>query len=83
MMKWRKETKCYMWAHYYSEDERYMAYDEDVYCTSNRKEYNPKTKKFEPKRTYKHIWFLKDLKTEEIVFSGKTLKSCKEYAENN
>lgn len=49
MMKWRKETQCYMWAHYYSEDGRWMAYDEDVSCTSNRKEYNPKTKKFEPK----------------------------------
>lgn len=82
-MKWRKETQGYMWAHYYSEDGRWMAYDEDVYCTSNRKEYNPKTKKFEPKITCKHIWFLKDLKTDEIVFSGKTLKSCKEYAENN
>lgn len=78
----KRNTRLYV-AHYYSEDERWMAYDEDVYCTSNRKEYNPKTKKFEPKEVCKHIWFLKDLKTDEIIFSGKTLKSCKEYAENN
>lgn len=85
MMKWKKETQAYMWARYYSEDGRWMVYYKDMCYTSksNRKEYNPKTKKFEPKIIFKHIWFLKDLKTDEIVFSGKTLKSCKEYAENN
>lgn len=82
-MKWRKETTCYMWAKYYSEDGRYVAYDEDVYVKSSKKEYNPNTRKFEYKTVAKHIWNLKDLNTNEIVFTGKTLKSCKEYAENN
>lgn len=82
-MKWKKETVGYMWAKYYSEDGNYVAYDEDVYTESNRKEYNPITRKFENKTVCKHTWFLKDLKTNEIVFTGKTLKSCKEYAENN
>ena len=27
-MKWRKETKVYMWANYYSEDGQWKAYDQ-------------------------------------------------------
>lgn len=81
-MKWRKETEAYMWARYYSENGKYVAYDRDVAVTTNRKEYNPKTHKFEPKIGYRHTWFLENLETGEIVFTGKTLKACKEYAEN-
>ena len=81
-MKWRKETQDYMWAHYYSEDGNYMAYDEDVTIETNRKEYNPETKRFERKKGYRHTWFLKDLHTGKIVLEAKTLKACKEYAEN-
>ena len=82
-MKWRKETRAYMWANYYSENGRYKAWDEDVYVKSSRKEYNPKTRKFENKTILKHTWFLKDLEKGEIVFVGKTIKSCKEYAETH
>ena len=82
-MKWRKETRGYMWAKYYSENGRYKAWDDDVYVKSNLKVYNPKTRKFENKTIAKHTWFLKDLETGKVVFVGKTLKSCKEYAETH
>ena len=82
-MKWRKETTCYMWANYFSEDGRYKAYDKDVYVESSKNYYNPKTRKMEPKMVAKHTWFLEDLNTGEIVFEGKTLKACKEYAETH
>lgn len=81
-MKWRKESRAYMWANYYSEDGNWKAWDEDVYKISNRKEYNPTTRKFEQKKVAVHTWFLQNLQTGEIVFKAKTLKSCKEYAEN-
>ena len=56
-MKWRKETQGYMWAHYYSEDGNYMAYDEDVLVETNRKEYNPETKRFERKKVIDILGF--------------------------
>lgn len=82
-MKWRKETQAYMWAKYFSEDGRFEAWDEDVAVKSSRKEYNPETRKFENKTVYRHTWFLKDLETDKIVLTAKTLKECKEYAETH
>ena len=87
-MKWIKETQAYMWAHYYSEDGRWKAWDEDVAVKSNRTEYqyNSKTKKVErvAKTVIKHTWFLQNLETGEIVdIEFKRLKDAKEYAETH
>lgn len=84
-MKWKKETQVYMWARYYSEDGNWEAWDEDkvIKAGSNKKFYNPKTKKMENMDAYKHVWNLKNLKTGETVNQEfKTLKAAKEYAEN-
>lgn len=66
-MKWTKETQAYMWAHYYSEDGNWKAWDEDI--TTKR-------------GTLKHVWLLQNLVTGEIVDAEfKTLKAAKQYAE--
>lgn len=86
MMKWRRETQSYMWAHYYSEDGKWKAWDEDkvVKGGSKKREYNPKTKKFEHANSYKHVWYLKNLETGEVINQEfKTLKAAKEYASMN
>jgi len=46
-MKWRKETKVYMWANYYSEDGNWKAWDEEkvIVGGGRKKVYNPETKK--------------------------------------
>ena len=83
-MKWTKETRVYMWANYYSEDGRWKAWDEEVQKPSNRKWYNPETRKFEPKTTYDHYWLLENLETgEKLEQHFKTLKSAKTYAEEH
>lgn len=83
-MKWRKETQVYMWAHYYSEDGNWKAWDVDKVIPggSNRKYYDPKTKTMKREDAIKHIWKLENLKTGEIVnLEFKTLKAAKQYAE--
>lgn len=83
-MKWSKKTEVYMWAKYYSENGRWVAWDESHLVDSNRRQYNPKTRKFEPVQVYHHAWYLKDLHTGERVNAEfKTLKAAKEYAESN
>lgn len=83
-MKWRRETQAYMWAHYYSEDGNWKAYDEDIHikCGGRKKWYNPKTHKMENEDLVKHVWFLVNLKTgKKLDIEFKTLKQAKEYAE--
>lgn len=83
-MKWKKETQAYMWAHYYSEDGNWKAWDDDVVIKggSRRKYYNTKTKRMENEDALKHIWKLQNLKTGEVIAQEfKTLKAAKEYAE--
>lgn len=83
-MKWTKETQAYMWAHYYSEDGNWKAWDEDMVIKggSPKKCYNPITKKVEQMDAFKHVWKLENLKTGEVVDQEfKTLKAAKEYAE--
>lgn len=82
-MKWSRETKVYMWANYYSEDGKWVAWDEDVLMESGKRKYNPKTRKMEAVKTLKCVWFLKNLQTgEKVNQEFKTLKAAKEYAEN-
>lgn len=83
-MKWRKETQVYMFAHYYSEDGNWKAWDEDkvIKGGSNKKYYNKATKKMERMDAWKHIWKLENLTTGEVVEKEfKTLKEAKAYAE--
>lgn len=84
-MTWKKETRAYMWAHYYSDNGLWKAYDKDVIVKggSTRKTYNPKTKRLERMDSVKHIWILENLKTGEIFSEFKTLKAAKEYAETH
>lgn len=84
-MKWSKQTEAYMWARYYSEDGNWVAYDKDIVVKggSNKKFYNPKTKRMERLDAYRHVWVLKNLKTEEVFEGFKTLKAAKEFAENH
>ena len=82
-MKWRKETKAYMWANYYSEDGNWKAWDEDITIKgAGRKKYNPETNTFVKSDVVKLIWFIQNLRTGETVEGFKTLKSAKEYAES-
>jgi len=84
MMEWTKETQVYMFAHYYSEDGNWKAWDEDIVIKggSNKKYYNKETKRMERMDAFKHVWFLENIKTgERIAQEFKTLKACKEYAE--
>ena len=82
-MKWKKETQVYMWAHYYSEDGKWMAWDEDILIKggSRKKSYNPKTKKMENEDSWKHVWYLKNLETDETQ-QFKTLREAKAFAES-
>lgn len=83
-MKWTKETKVYCWANYYSEDGKWVAWDEDKLVQGTRKFFNPQTRKYEPKSVFKVWWNLKNLETGEIVDREfKTLRSAKEYAETH
>lgn len=84
-MKWTKETKAYMWANYFSEDGNWKAWDEDktIKGGSNKKYYNPETKRFEKADKTIHFWKLENLKTGEIIEPFKTLKAAKEYAETH
>jgi len=84
-MKWRKETQVYMFAHYYSEDGNWKAWDEDkvIKGGSTKRYYNPKTHKMEHDDLIKHYWKLENLKTGEVIENEfKTLKAAKEYAES-
>ena len=83
-MKWTKETKTYMWAEYFSEDGAWKAYDKDICIKggSNKKFYNSKTKRMERMDSYKHIWILENLKTNEVFDSFKTLTAAKAFAES-
>ena len=84
-MKWRKETQVYMWAHYYSEDGNWKAWDEDkvIKGGSPKRHYNPKTHMMEHDDLIKHYWKLENLKTGEVIENEfKTLKAAKEYAES-
>ncbi len=83
-MKWRKETQVYMFAHYFSEDGNWKAWDETkmVEGGSRKKYYNPKTHKMENMNSYRHYWLVQNLKTEEIFKEFKTLKEAKTFAEN-
>lgn len=85
MMKWKKETQIYMWAHYYSEDGNWKAWDESelVKGGSRKKWYNPKTKKMENEDSWHHFWLVQNLKTGEIFKEFKTLKAAKEFAETH
>lgn len=83
-MKWNKETQAYMWAHYYSEDGTWKAWDDEreIKGASRKKFYNPKTKQMENMSVIKHFWKLMNLKTGEIVDREfKTLREAKEFAE--
>ena len=83
-MKWRKVTKSYMWADYFSEDGRWKAWDEDhqIKGGSRKKYYNPETKKFENGDSYIHYWKLQNLETGEILEQEfKTLRDAKQFAE--
>lgn len=85
-MKWKKETRSYMWANYFSEDGKWKAWDEDrtIPQGSNRKWYNPETHKFEKKDKTIHYWKLENLITgEEVEQEFKTLRDAKAYAEAN
>lgn len=82
MMKWKKETKVYMWANYYSEDGKWMAWCEEKVVDSDRKKYNPITRKYEKIKSFKVWWSLKNLETmEKVNIEFKTLKAAKEFAE--
>lgn len=82
MMKWSKETKAYCWANYYSEDGNWKAWCEEKLVESNRKKYNPLTKKNESISTFKVWWVLQNMKSGEIIDKEfKTLKAAKEFAE--
>ena len=82
-MKWRKETQVYMFAHYYSDDGNWKAYDESKLIPgSGRKVYNPETRKYEKADVWKHYWKLENLITGEIVEKEfRTLTEAKKYAE--
>ena len=83
-MKWRKETRAYMWANYYSEDGNWKAWDEDKTIKGGGRGtvYNPELKKFVQKDAVKHYWKLKNLKYGYIVDQEfKTLKAAKEFVE--
>jgi hypothetical protein len=83
-MKWSKETQAYMWAHYYSEDGNWKAWDEDrtVKGGGRGTVYNPELKRFVQKDAVKHIWLLQNLVTGDVVDKEfKTLKAAKQYAE--
>lgn len=83
-MKWTKETKVYMWANYHSEDGRWTAWDEAIRVKSSKRTYNPVTRQFENKESWKHYWRLKNRITNEVLpREFKTLTAAKEYAENN
>ena len=85
-MKWTKETQVYMWAKYYSDNGKWVAYDTEktIKHGSNKKIYNVKTKQFERMDKIKHYWILENLETGETIdIEFKTLKAAKEYAENN
>ena len=83
-MKWTRETQCYMWAHYFSEDGKWKAWDEAILVKSSRKRYNPITKQFENLQSYKHFWKLENLVTgETLPQEFKTLTSAKQFAETN
>ena len=85
-MKWTKKTQAYMWAHYYSEDGNWKAWDEEktVKGGGRGKIYNPETKKFVQADAVKHYWKLQNLTTGEIIENEfKTLKAAKEYAETH
>lgn len=81
-MKWKKETQAYMWAHYYSEDGKWKAWDENIVIKGGgrKKFYNPKTQKMEHEDAWAHVWYLKNLETNE-VWQFKTLRESKEFAE--
>lgn len=82
MMKWRKETRSYMWAKYFSEDGKWVAWDEEILVTSSKRKYNPVTKKFEQMQSYNHYWLLKNLLTGETLTEHfKTLTAAKKFAE--
>lgn len=83
-MKWRKETKVYMFADYYSEDGNWKAWDEteEVKGGSRKKYYNPKTKRMENMNSWHHFWLVQNLKTGEVFKEFKTLKAAKEFAES-
>jgi hypothetical protein len=72
-----------MWAEYYSEDGNWKAYDKDIIIKggSNKKHYNPKTKRMERDDAIRHIWIL-EKNTGERFDQFKTLKAAKEFAEN-
>lgn len=83
-MKWRKETKVYMWANYYSEDGNWKAWDEErvIVGGGRKKVYNPETKKMVYNDAIKHFWKLQNLATGEILENEfKTLKEAKNFAE--
>lgn len=83
-MKWKKETQVYMFAHYFSEDGNWKAWDEyrTIAGGSNKKIYDPKTKQFRNGDATKHFWKLQNLKTCEVLAEEfQTLRSAKEHAE--
>ena len=83
-MKWRKETQVYMYAHYYSEDGNWKAFDENILIPggSRNKYFNKETGRLENYDSWKHIWKLESLATGEVIAKEfKTLKAAKEYAE--
>lgn len=85
-MKWRKETQVYMWAHYYSEDGAWKAWDVDIRIEggSRKRYYDPKTRTLKHEDAWRHIWRLENLETGEMIdIEFKTLKAAKEYAETH
>lgn len=84
-MKWRKETKVYMFADYYSEDGKWKAWDETevVKGGSKKRYYDAEEKKFKNEDLLKHYWKLENIKTGEVIDKEfKTLKAAKEFAES-
>ena len=84
-MKWRKETRVYMFANYYSEDGQWKSWDEyrTLKGQGRGKHYDPVTKKMERDDVTKHFWKLENLLTGEVLPQEfKTLKEAKAFAES-
>lgn len=74
---WKKETRYYMWANYYSADGNWKVWDEDV-KTGKFRWCKMVQAKVEIER---HEWFVQNLKTGEVFKGFKTMKQAKEFAE--
>lgn len=79
---WKKETRVYMWANYYSVDDTWKAWDEDITYKTGKRVYDIYLNKMIDEERTKHEWFLENLKTGERFNGFKTLKSAKEFAES-